>query len=124
MFDLLIRNGRVVDGSGNPWFKADIGIEGEFISEIGNLSHGKEEINAEGRIVSPGFIDVHSHSDLPLVVDPRAESKVRQGVTTEVVGNCGSSAAPLLPQTLDQTKHRLSLYDPSLEVDWTTMNEY
>ncbi|MBA7681351.1 D-aminoacylase [subsurface metagenome] len=124
MFDLVIRNGMVVDGSGNPWFKADIGIEGELISEIGRLSHGKEEIDARGRIVSPGFIDVHTHSDLPLLVDPRAESKVRQGVTTEVVGNCGSSAAPLLLKTMDQMKHHFSLYDPSLEVDWTTMDEY
>jgi N-acyl-D-amino-acid deacylase len=124
MFDLVLRNGKVVDGSGSPWFEADIGIEGELITRIGKLSKGKEEIDAQGRVVSPGFIDAHTHSDLPLIVDPRAESKIRQGVTTEVLGNCGASAAPLLPETLEHLKNRLSFYEPSLEVDWTTMEEY
>ncbi len=124
MFDLLIKNGTVVDGLGSPWFKADVGIEGEHISGIGRLSRGKEEIDAGGKIVCPGFIDVHTHSELPLVIDPRAESKLRQGVTTEVLGNCGASAAPLLPETLEQVRRQIDLYDPSVKVDWTTMDEY
>ncbi len=124
MFDLVIRNAKVVDGSGSPWFESDIGIAGNLISKIGRLSQGREEIDASGKVVSPGFIDVHTHSDLPLIVDPRAESKIRQGVTTEVVGNCGTSAAPLSPETLAEKQSRLQLYDPSLEVDWTTMDEY
>ena len=95
-FDLLIRNGRVVDGTGNPWFRADVGVNAGRISMIGNLSaaSGKSLIDAEGLVVSPGFIDIHNHSDLDLTVDSRAESMVRQGVTTMVIGNCGESGAP------------------------------
>lgn len=86
----------VIIGSGSPSFEADIGIEGTWITAIGDL-YGAEplqRIDAEGRIVAPGFIDIHIHSDVKLIIDPRAESKVRQGVTTEVLGNCGTSAAP------------------------------
>ncbi len=124
MFDLVVRNAKVVDGSGSPWFESDIGIEGDLISKIGRLPKGREEVDASGKVVSPGFIDVHTHSDLPLIVDPRAESKVRQGVTTEVLGNCGASAAPLMAGTLANMQNRLQLYDPSLEPDWVTMDEY
>jgi N-acyl-D-amino-acid deacylase len=124
MHDLVIENGKVIDGSGNPWINIDVGIDGEHIAALGRDLQGRERIDAKGRVVAPGFIDVHTHSDLPLIVDSRAESKIRQGVTTEVLGNCGSSAAPLRSGTLEQTKHQLALYDPALEVDWITMDEY
>lgn len=97
MLDLVIKNGRVVDGTGNPWYKGDVGIANGRITRIGNL--GTEEsirvVDAEGLIVAPGFFDMHSHSDLSPLINPRTESKVRQGITTEVVGNCGVSGAPL-----------------------------
>ncbi|RLC64845.1 MAG: D-aminoacylase, partial [Chloroflexi bacterium] len=78
MFDLIIKNGKVIDGAGNPWFKADVGITGQRISAIGRLSAEKasEIIDATGLVVSPGFIDMHSHSDFVLLVNPKAESKI------------------------------------------------
>ncbi len=98
MLDIAIVGGKILDGSGKPSFEADIGISGGKIVEI-NKSHGPMKadrvIDASGQCVSPGFIDVHSHSDLSLLVDPLAQSKVRQGVTTEVNGNCGFGVAPI-----------------------------
>ena len=102
MFSLIISNGLVVDGTGNPWYRADIGVEGDRITCIGNLSRAKaaRRIDAKGQVVAPGFIDIHTHSDLALVVDGRADAHVRQGVTTSVTGNCGTSAAPATEDTL------------------------
>jgi N-acyl-D-amino-acid deacylase len=96
-FDLLIINGTIIDGLGNPSFKADIGIKNDRIIEIGKLSSAtaKKVINADGLIVSPGFIDIHTHTDLGILTNPLGESKIRQGVTLEVSGNCGSSFAPI-----------------------------
>ena len=92
-YDILIRNARVVDGSGNPWFHADIGISAGKIAKIGALTgkSGVKEIDAAGRVVSPGFIDVHTHSESGIVRFPQAENFLRDGVTTVVTGNCGGS---------------------------------
>jgi len=126
MLDWTIRNAKVVDGTGSPWFQADVGIEEDRIAAIGRIPEGQahREIDAAGYVLAPGFIDVHTHSDLPLVVDPRAESKIRQGVTTEVIGNCGFSAAPLAGGMVEQMRRRLATYDPPAELDWATMDEY
>lgn len=88
--DVLIRGGRVVDGTGSPWVRADVGITGDRIIAIGNLSGASatREIDATGLIVAPGFIDCHSHSDWSLLANRGADSTLMQGVTTEVVGNC------------------------------------
>jgi N-acyl-D-aspartate/D-glutamate deacylase len=96
-YDIVIRNGRVMDGTGNPWRWTDVGILGDTVKTVGDLQGAKTEksINVGGLIVAPGFIDIHSHSDIPILIDPRGLSKIHQGVTTEVVGNCGSSAAPM-----------------------------
>src|SRR4051794_28681441 len=94
--DLIIHGGRLVDGTGNPWRMADVGVRGGRIVEIGNLN-GKaaaKKINANGLIVAPGFIDIHNHSDNTILVDGNAESMVRQGVTSMIFGE-GGSAAPL-----------------------------
>lgn len=100
MLDLKITGGRMVDGTGRPALTADLGINGGRIAEVGNLStaEARAEIRADGRCVCPGFIDTHSHSDAYLLVEPSAPSKIHQGVTTEVVGNCGASAAPRFGQ--------------------------
>ena len=97
MIDLLISGGTVLDGSGSPGFEADIAINDGIISDIGDLSASQAQttISAAGKYVCPGFIDVHSHSDTYILLAPSAESKITQGITTEVVGNCGASAAPL-----------------------------
>ncbi len=93
-YDLVIRNGRVVDGTGNPWFYADVAVRGDRIAVVGKIAGaGAREIDAKGLIVAPGFIDMHSHSDLLLLEDGNAQSKIRQGVTTEILGE-GDSAGP------------------------------
>jgi N-acyl-D-aspartate/D-glutamate deacylase len=93
-FDLVIRHGKLVDGTGNPWFYADAAIKGDRIVTVGRvLGRAKREIDARGLVVAPGFIDIHSHSDWLLLEDGNAPGKVRQGVTTEVLGE-GSSAGP------------------------------
>jgi len=122
-FSIAILNGRIVDGAGNPWFKTDVGISGNKIAKIGALAGKDAEtvINAKGCYVTPGFIDTHSHSDHAYVVYPRADSMVRQGITTEVVGNCGMSAYPLI----GEAQERFSREAPrDFVVDWSTLSEY
>lgn len=94
-YDLIVHNGMIVDGSGNPWFKGDVAIRGDRIVVVGRVppAPAKREIDAQGLVIAPGFIDMHSHSDYVLFEDGNAQSKIRQGVTTEVLGE-GNSAGP------------------------------
>lgn len=96
-YDLVIRNGRVVDGSGNPWYRADVGIQNGKITRIGTIpaSEGRAVIDAKNQIVAPGFIDVHTHVEGDLEVRPGAENFIYDGVTTFVTGNCGGSRTNL-----------------------------
>jgi N-acyl-D-amino-acid deacylase len=125
MYDILIKNGYIIDGTGTPWYKSDIAVSGSEIVEIGDLDENIAEnvIDAEGAVVSPGFIDVHTHSDITLLVNGLAESKVRQGVTTEVIGNCGSSPAPVMGEAADQLEKELR-EDYDIGMDWTSLSEY
>lgn len=127
VFDMVINNGTLIDGTGNPWIKADIGIIGQRISEIGQIGVEKSSkaIDASGLVVCPGFVDIHSHSDLTLIVNPKAESKIRQGISTEIIGNCGDSAAPLN----DFLREEISKTNPFIQrsgnhIDWSSMAEY
>lgn len=124
MLDVLIQGGTVIDGTGDPGVAADVAIAGDRIEAIqpGLVAEADRTIDATGLCVAPGFIDPHTHSDVPLLVNPEAHSKVRQGVTTEVVGNCGSSPAPLVDQTLEEASKRCALL--GLEVTWRSFGEY
>ena len=97
MFDWILSGGLVIDGSGGAPYKADIGIASHFITAIGDLGHAasRERRDVTGKIVAPGFIDVHTHDDRALLVNRDMDEKISQGVTTVVVGNCGISLAPL-----------------------------
>jgi N-acyl-D-amino-acid deacylase len=121
---MMISGGRVIDGTGGPAVEMDIGLDGPRITGIHKpgTAKGALRIDAAGRIVCPGFIDIHTHSDLSLMGCPLAESKIRQGVTTEVVGNCGGSAAPLLGVAKEAATVHAARY--SVQVDWVTMEEY
>ncbi len=121
-FSLLIRSGRVIDGTGGPSRTADIGIREGRLAAIGDLSGASAdlEIEASDRAVAPGLIDIHSHSDFTILLDPRAEGKVRQGVTTEAIGMCGASAAPLAGEKLARVREQ----NRDLTIDWTDLAGY
>ncbi len=106
MYDLIIEGGFIVDGKGNEGYRGDIGINKDAISRIGNLEdkESKRRINAEGYIVCPGFIDIHSHSDFHIMEFPHESNKVIQGVTTEVTGHCGFSPFPILHERIPYFK--------------------
>ena len=124
-YDLLIEKGLVIDGAGNPWFKADVGIVGDRVESVGNLrgADAERRIDCRGLVAAPGFIDIHSHSDFPILIDPRAESKVRQGVTVEVIGNCGTSAAPMNSE-VRAYRERYMVNQFRSDFDWETMEDY
>lgn len=126
--DLVLQGGRILDGCGNPWFWGDLGIADGRVAEIGppGSLRGRRVIRLEGRFVSPGFVDVHTHSDLSILVNRRAESVVRQGVTTEIIGNCGMSPAPVDSEHLDDLRRFWgSLADvPEVTWEWRTFGQY
>lgn len=129
MFDLVIKNGMIVDGTGNPWFSADIGILNDKIQFIGYIefSKAKKVVDASGMIVSPGFIDIHNHSDLTVLAYPECESNIRQGITTAVVGNCGISMAPIDQKKLALVQNYLSPLlapDYKYQWNWNSLDEY
>ncbi len=124
MLDLIIRGGEIADGTGQPIFNGDVGIKDGRIIEIGQLEwvDSKAGIDATGLIVSPGFVDVHTHSDITILVDPRAESAVRQGVTTQVFPNCGMGLAPAVDGARDEIEREVGRF--GLEVDWESVGDY
>jgi len=122
-FDLVITNGHIIDGSGSPWYSGDIGIRGGKIAAIGNLSADARArtIDAQGKVVAPGFIDMLGQSEMTILVDPRLPSKIYQGITTEITGE-GGSAAPLNDAIIraDQSGYEHYHIDP----DWRTFRQY
>ena len=118
-----------MDGTGNPWFKADVAIKNGRISKVGRLNgvKSKDLIDAKGLIISPGFIDMHSHSDFTIPFDPKVESSIHQGVTTLVVGDCGLSLAPVNREKEDLLMEYLSPFLPGgkkLKVEWSSFSDY
>jgi N-acyl-D-amino-acid deacylase len=122
-FDVIVRNGHIIDGTGNPWYAADVAIRGDRIAAIGDLSeaHAKREIDAKGQIVAPGFIDMLGQSEMSLLIDNRSLSKLAQGITTEITGE-GGSIAPQNEKTIAPMKPELEHY--KLTIDWTTLDQY
>lgn len=128
MFDALITGGKVVDGSGLPWFRADVGIRGDRIASVGRLAHADAglRIAAAGKVVAPGFIDAHVHGDLTLLADPYHEPAIRQGVTTYIPGQDGVAMAPGSPATLAYMKRYTAGFSGVHDVPqrWTSMADY
>lgn len=129
MFDIIIKNGKIIDGTGNPGFVNDIGIINGKIAFLGKIDNNKAKkvIEAKNRVVCPGFIDIHSHADFYLPFDPLTQSTIQQGITTLVVGMCGSSLAPINPEKQELfDKEFANSAPPGLKynVSWTTFREY
>ncbi len=126
MYDILIRNGLIIDGTGEPGRRGDIGVRGDRIYSLGDLSNekAKREIDAAGLVVAPGFIDVQNHSDGygALFENPALESMIRQGITTALVGHCGSSLAPLLSGSLASIQKWASI--EGININWSSMAEF
>ena len=129
MFDILIRGGRIIDGTGNVWFRGDVAIEGENLKVLRGDSSAVQAdrvIDASGCIVCPGFIDMHTHSDLMALAEPRNEPKLRQGVCTEAIGMDGQGYAPLSKANLEMMKfcRSGSNGNPKLDAQWSSVGEY
>ncbi len=127
MYDILIKNAIVVDGTGKIGYKADVAVSKNKISKIGNLARakGRTEIDANGKVVSPGFIDIHNHSDgyWRIFLDPQLPSMVYQGVTTIIGGNCGASIAPLTSGRIIESIQKWADLK-QVNVDWLSMGEF
>ncbi len=128
MYDLIIRNGDVYDGYGDAPVRLDVGIKGDRITTMGKIEDESAElvIDAAGLTVCPGFIDIHSHADLAVLDEPSSSAKILQGVTTEVVGNCGMSASPASAQHIKQMRDYISPTLGRLTEDtvWTSVGDY
>ena len=121
--DLVIRNGTLIDGTGAPPITGDLAVKGDRIVAIGKIEEkGETEIDAAGWYVTPGFIDIHSHSDYTLLIDPRAVSAIHQGVTLEVIGNCGFGCGPIRDPAL--AKGTIYGFDGSIPLSWNALGEY
>ena len=121
MFDLVIRGGTVVDGSGAPGRRADVGVSGETIAAVGDLGRAEADhvVEAAGLVVAPGFIDTHTHAEGALLVDPQCPMGLRQGITTLFLGIDGMSYAPLSPENYRTFRRWLGglLGDPPIDLD-------
>ncbi|WP_130891070.1 N-acyl-D-amino-acid deacylase family protein [Fusobacterium ulcerans] len=130
MLDIKIINGKIIDGTGKERYRADIGIKGNKIIRIGKIEEDAEKIiDAENKLVCPGFIDIHTHSDVSVIYDRCASSKIRDGVTSEVIGNCGIAVAPIFEEKKDYLLKYLATrligsIPVELKLPWNTLDEY
>jgi N-acyl-D-amino-acid deacylase len=124
--DILIRNGWLVDGTGNPLYPSDVMIDGDRIVAVERMPEAQAEriIEAQGKVVCPGFIDCHSHTDWTIHANPKMQSTIRQGVTTEIVGNCGFSMAPVSDISRNHIEGILKYFDYRQPTTWSSFAEY
>src|SRR5271167_4719818 len=122
-FDLVITNGHIIDGTGSPWYSGDLGIRNGHIAAIGNLSAARRErtLDAAGKVVAPGFIDMLGQSEITILVDPRLPSKIYQGITTEITGE-GNTVAPINAAILKEAQPEFDHYE--IKADWRTLQQY
>ena len=131
-YDLLIKNGRIVDGSGMPAFRGDVGVKNGKIAELGKLSGpAKRTIDAEEQVVSPGFVDNHCHFDAQVTWDPLCSFSPQHGATTVVFGNCSLGLAPIRPGTAKRVAEFLSYVEAipmdvlnTVDVEWESIAQY
>jgi N-acyl-D-amino-acid deacylase len=131
MVDLLIKNGTIIDGTGGPAYVSDIAVKNGKIETIESSLKidSRKVLDVSGKIICPGFIDIHSHTDATILINTKAESKIRQGITTEIVGNCGMSAAPITTEFLQEAKDHLTVNSDFGKMDdigksWMSFGEY
>lgn len=128
MYDIVLKNGKIIDGTGSPWYYADIGIQNGEIAFIGKIPDhlGKKLFDVSNRYISPGFIDMHSHSDLYILEQPYLSAKIRQGITTDLLGQDGIAAAPLPKELIPQWQGNLAGLDgqPNIVWDWYDVDSY
>ena len=129
-YDIVIKNGKILDGTGNPWFRGDIGIKDGEIAKIGDLNKAdtNKTIDARDHMICPGFIDMHSHSDAAIYFDNTLPSTIRQGITTSLVGNCGDNLAPIPPEKKEEYLKLYAVFAPPgvsfQSIPWNTFGEY
>src|SRR5688572_27799023 len=131
-YDLLIKNGSVIDGSGNPAFRADVAVQNGKVVELGKLSgQARRTVDAEGHVVSPGFVDNHCHFDAQVTWDPLCSFSPQHGATTVVFGNCSLALAPIRPGTAKRVAEFLSYVEAipmtvldTVDVEWETIPQY
>ena len=123
--ELLLKNGRIIDGAGNPWYRGDVAIrEGKIVAVSRSIKNRADRvIDVHGLSVTPGFIDAHSHTDRTIYLNKYGESALKQGITTMVVGMCGGSAAPITDEIAQMWKRRMRLPE-DLEIPWRTFREF
>jgi len=132
-YDIVIKNGTVVDGTGRPPYRADVAVQGDRIAAVGKCTDSaKRTINAEGHLVTPGFVDIHTHLDAQICWDPIVSSSCWHGVTSVVMGNCGVTFAPCRPQDRDYLAHLMESVEDipaatimaGMQWNWETYGEY
>jgi len=126
MFDLLFKNAKVVDGTNSPWYIADVAVKDGKIAKIGKISESSatKVVDAKGCILSPGFIDVHSHSDYGVLRYKLNESRILQGITTELAGDCGTSPMPIVPERRDLLEKYVGFLNDGVQLEWTDAKGY
>jgi N-acyl-D-aspartate/D-glutamate deacylase len=124
VFDIIVRGGTILDGTGSKPFEADVAVRDAKVHDIGRFGHvsARQTVDAHGMLVSPGFIDIHGHSDLSILVCPGADSKIMQGVTTEISGNCGESAGPISDESIDDFRAAGARF--GISVDWRSLGHF